>query len=154
MGASSPGTSGPVKLDERGVIVVRKKEQPSGELEGFLDEGTSFTGEVSFHDTLRIDGKFDGSVKAGRRLIIGEGADVNAEVAVAIVTVSGRLRGQVKATERVELMPTAVAECSIECDVLKVHEGAKFDGQCVMSKRETLDRTASSDNLKKFVSSE
>lgn len=133
---------------------MRKKEQPSGELEGFLDEGTTFTGDVSFHDTLRIDGKFDGKVSAGRKLVIGEGADVNAEVDVAIVTVSGRLRGRVRASDRVELMPSARAECSIECDVLKVHEGAKFDGQCAMADRETVSKQAPSDNVKKFISSE
>lgn len=133
---------------------MRKKEQGSGELEGFLDEGTSFSGEVSFHDTLRIDGKFEGAVRSGNRLVIGETADVNAEVDVAVVSVSGRLRGSVRASERIELLPTAHAECSLDCKVLVVHEGAKFDGQCAMGGTKAPREVSASDNLKKFVSSE
>ncbi len=139
---------------ERGFRNVRKKDQGSGELEGFLDEGTSFSGEVTFHDTLRIDGKFEGVVRSGNTLVVGESADVNAEVDVAVVTVSGRLRGHVRARERVELHPTARAACSLECKVLVVHEGAKFDGQCVMGGASAPREVPASDNVKKFISSE
>ncbi len=114
---------------------MTKKDQTRGDHEGFLSEGTAFEGEVSFHDTLRIDGKFQGTVRSGHTLIIGESADVDAEIQVAIVTVAGRLRGRVKASERVELHSSARAECAIECESLVVHEGARFDGECTMSKK-------------------
>ena len=127
---------------------MKQKNQASGDLEGFLSEGTSFQGEVSFHDTLRIDGTFQGAVRSGRRLIIGESADVDAEIKVAIVTVAGRLRGRVKASERVELHPTARAECAIECESLVVHEGARFDGQCTMSKITDPRDVSTNDNMK------
>ena len=148
---------------------MSKKDQGSGELEGFLDQGTSFSGEVTFHETLRIDGKFDGAVRSGKTLVIGESADVNAEVDVAIVSISGRIRGNVRASERVELLSTARAECSLECKVLVVHEGALFDGQCTMGEKKTrLEIPASgtmgekktrlevpaSDKMKKFISSD
>ena len=132
---------------------MRKKDQPSGELEGFLDEGTSFSGEVTFHDMLRIDGKFEGAVRSGNTLVIGESADVNAEVDVAHVSVSGRLRGNVRASERVELHSTARAECSLECKVLVVHEGAFFDGQCVMGGKTTPREVSSNNKTKTFISS-
>lgn len=133
---------------------MRKKEQGSGELQGFLDQGTSFSGEVSFEDTLRIDGKFQGAVRSGRTLVIGEHADVDAEIDVAIVTVSGRLRGNVRASDRVELRPTARAECSLDCRVLVVHEGASFDGQCSMGATQTPHQVSAGDKVKKFASSE
>ena len=129
-------------------------ERGSGDLEGFLDEGTSFSGEATFHDTLRIDGKFSGAVRSGKMLIIGENAEVDAEVDVAIVSVSGRLRGSVRASERVELNPTARAECTLDCKALVVHEGAQFDGQCAMGAKKKPHEVAPSGNVKKFVSSE
>jgi len=138
---------------ERGFRNVRKKDEASGELEGFLDEGTSFSGEVTFHDTLRIDGKFEGAVRAGKTLVIGESADVNAEVDVAIVSISGRIRGNVRASERVELLPTARAECSLDCKLLVVHEGASFDGQCTMGAKNTPHEISPNDKMKKLVSS-
>jgi len=133
---------------------VKKKDQPSGELEGFLDEGTSFSGEVTFHDTLRIDGKFEGAVRSGKTLVVGEFADVNAEVDVAIVLVSGRIRGNVRASERIELLPTARAECILECKVLVVHEGASFDGQCAMGGTRTPHEISPANKVTKFISSE
>lgn len=132
----------------------RKDQQGSGELEGFLDEGTSFSGEVTFHDTLRIDGKFDGAVRSGKTLIIGETAEVDAEVDVAIVSVSGLIRGSVRASERIELNPTARAECSLDCKVLVVHEGAQFDGQCAMGSKTAPREVAPNDKVKQFASSE
>ena len=132
---------------------MTKKDQGSGELEGFLDEGTSFSGEVTFHETLRIDGKFEGVVRSGKTLVVGESADVNAEVDVAIVSVSGRIRGSVRASERVELHPTARAECSLDCKVLVVHEGASFDGQCAMGGESTPHEVSSNNKLNKFISS-
>ena len=133
---------------------MRKAEHLVGELEGFLDEGTTFSGDVTFHDTLRIDGKFKGSVKAGKKLVIGENADVDAEVEVAVVTVSGRVRGHLRASDRVELLPSARAECSIDCKVFVVHEGAAFDGRCTMSGRALPREVAPRDKVAPFVSSE
>ena len=132
---------------------MARKDQ-RGELEGFLDEGTSFKGEVSFHDTLRIDGKFEGSVSDGRTLVIGVNADVNAEVEVAIVEVSGRLRGKIRASERIELHPSAKAECSLDCKTLVVHEGAKFDGSCTMVTKDGPREVTQDDKLKKFASAD
>jgi len=133
---------------------VRKKEQQSGEMEAFLDEGTSFQGDVTFHDTLHIYGKFQGSVRSGRTLIIGETADVNAEIDVAIVKVSGKLQGSVRASERVELNPSARAECSLDCKTLVVHEGASFDGKCAMTAKEKPREVTAHDKVKQFASSE
>ena len=133
---------------------MRKKNQSSGELEGFLDEGTSFSGEVSFHDTLRIDGKFEGTVSSGKRLIVGENADVNATIDVEIVTVSGRVRGKLRASDRIELLPSARAECGVECKTFIVHEGAQFDGQCVMAGQASPREVSTNDKVTKFVSSE
>ncbi len=127
---------------------VKKKDEVSGDLEGFLSEATSFEGKISFRDTLRIDGKFHGSVPSGHQLIIGESADVDAEIQVAFVTVAGRLRGRVRASERVELHPTARAECGIECESLVIHEGARFDGQCTMSKKDGLRDVSKNDKVK------
>lgn len=132
---------------------MRKKEQQSGEMEAFLDEGTTFKGDVTFDDTLHIYGQFQGSVRSGKTLIIGESADVNAEIEVAVVKVSGRLRGSVRASERVELNPTARAECSIDCKTLVVHEGASFDGQCAMAGKDRPREVPTHDRLTKLASS-
>ncbi len=39
----------------------------SGELNGFLDRGASFKGELEFEDTMRIDGRFTGKIVSKER---------------------------------------------------------------------------------------
>jgi len=139
---------------------VRGKITTSGDLSGFLDVGTDFHGELAFQDTLRIDGKFEGTIRDGRLLIIGESADVNADIHVATVSVSGRLRGNVHAKERVELHASARCQCNLDTRVLVVEEGAMFEGGCSMgvsgAAREIgpLAPAAQSDKVKRFAASE
>ncbi len=131
------------------------KSEPAGDLSGFLDRGITVKGEVSFKDTLRIDGRFEGTIRSGKTLIIGEAADVNAEIEVSSLYVSGHLRGQAKVSDRIELSNTARVECDLNTAVLVVEEGAVFEGRCTMSKDATRpyeveDRKAV---LKEFPSS-
>jgi cytoskeletal protein CcmA (bactofilin family) len=139
---------------------VRGKITTSGDLSGFLDVGTDFHGELSFQDTLRIDGKFAGTIRDGRLLIIGESADVNADIHVATVSVSGRLQGNVHAKERVELHASARCQCNLDTRVLVVEEGAMFEGGCSMgasgAPRElgSVTPVAQTDKVKRFATSE
>jgi cytoskeletal protein CcmA (bactofilin family) len=140
---------------------VRGKITASGDLSGFLDVGSEFHGELSFQDTLRIDGKFEGTIREGRLLIVGESADVNADIHVATISVSGRLRGSVHAKERVELHASARCQCDLETRVLVVEEGALFEGGCTMQGATAAPRELApvspvlgSDKLKRFVSSD
>jgi cytoskeletal protein CcmA (bactofilin family) len=135
--------------------------EASGDLSGFLDVGTDFHGEVSFQETLRIDGKFEGAIRDGRLLIVGESADVNADIDVANISVSGRLRGNVRAKERVELHESARCQCNLDTRVLVVEEGALFEGSCTMqggpgaaSSPRELPAVGTMDKVKKFATSD
>src|SRR5882724_2700305 len=48
----------------------------SGDLNGFLDRGSSFHGELEFEDTMRIDGRFNGKIMSKNELIVGESAHI------------------------------------------------------------------------------
>lgn len=134
---------------------MKRKIDTSGDLSGFLDVGSDFHGELSFKDTLRIDGKFKGAIKSGKVLVIGESAEVDAEIEVETLSVSGSLRGSVRATGRVELHETARCQCSLDTNVLVVEEGAVFEGQCAMRTGSTGARElASVDKVKKFATSD
>lgn len=120
-------------------------------MSGFLDVGSAFKGELSFKDTIRIDGKFEGSIRAGKTLVIGESAEVDAQIEVTNISVSGHLRGSVRNAERVELLETARCECDLNTKILMVEEGAVFEGQCSMQTRTEAPRELRPDNVKSFV---
>src|SRR5215510_13975433 len=101
-------------------------------LNGLIDRGSQVRGELTFEDSFRIDGRFEGKIRAGRELIIGDNADVTADIEVAKLQVNGNLKGSVKATERVELLAQARVYGDVVTPVLRIEEGAMFQGSCQM----------------------
>jgi cytoskeletal protein CcmA (bactofilin family) len=111
--------------------------KPQGErssLNGFIDKGSFIRGDLSFEETFRIDGRFEGKIRSGGELILGDDADVNAEMEVGRLSVNGKLKGSVQATERVELLAGARVLGDISTPVLRIEEGAHFEGSCQMGK--------------------
>jgi cytoskeletal protein CcmA (bactofilin family) len=110
--------------------------KPRGEgatLNGFLDKGSHFKGELTFEETFRIDGNFEGTIPAGSELILGDTAEVTADIRVERVSINGALKGTVHATERIEIHPRARVTADLHAPVLKIEEGAFFQGSCDMS---------------------
>lgn len=111
------------------------KRNEGSTLNGFLDRGSHFHGELTFEETFRIDGRFEGKIRSGAELILGDSADVNAEIQVGRLSVNGKLQGSVHATERIELLAKSRVFATLEAPILKVEEGAFFQGSCQMSER-------------------
>lgn len=109
--------------------------KPRGEgatLNGFLDRGSHLKGELTFEETFRIDGRFEGKIPGGSELIIGDSAEVDAEIHTARVSINGSLKGTVRATERIEIHPRARVVADLHTPVLRIEEGAYFQGACHM----------------------
>ncbi len=109
-----------------------KAKSDGSTLNGFLDRGSQFHGELTFEETFRIDGRFQGTIRTGSELIVGDGAEVDADIQVGRLSVNGTLKGSVRAAERIELLPRARVEADLWTPVLKVEEGAYFQGSCQM----------------------
>jgi cytoskeletal protein CcmA (bactofilin family) len=105
------------------------------ELSGFFDQGVNFSGELKFTNSLRIDGKFQGKIISSDELIVGEKGVVEAEIEVGRISISGTVKGTIKASERVELLPTSKVEANIITKNLIINEGAIFNGSCSMDEK-------------------
>jgi cytoskeletal protein CcmA (bactofilin family) len=101
-------------------------------LNGFIDKGSHVRGDLAFEESFRIDGKFEGKIRSGSELILGDDADVTAEIDVGRLSVNGSLKGSVRATERVDLLAKARVFGDIATPILRVEEGAVFQGGCQM----------------------
>lgn len=101
-------------------------------LNGYIDKGSQVRGDLTFDDGFRIDGRFEGKIRSSSELVLGETADVTADIDVGKISVSGSLRGSVKAGERVELLSKARVFADVTTPVLKIEEGALFQGSCQM----------------------
>lgn len=99
----------------------------------YLDSGSKISGKLSFDGPTRIDGQVDGEIHAKDSLTIGESAVVTAQIKAASIVVAGKISGDITATTRVEIRPSAKVIGNLVAPVLVVHEGATFEGHCSMS---------------------
>ena len=111
------------------------KGNRTGELNGFLDKGSSFKGELEFDDTMRIDGKFNGRITSKNELIVGESAHIEGDIHVGRIAVSGTVVGKIVADQRVEIHRNRKVFSDIDTPALIIEEGAIFQGNCVMGDR-------------------
>lgn len=112
----------------------------SGDLNALLGRGSEFEGKLTFEGTVRIDGKFTGTIVTNDVLVIGEGAKVSAEITCGTVIVHGELTGNLKAKTAVELHHPARMKGNVETPSLMVEKGVIFEGQ---TKMEGADKAAS-----------
>jgi cytoskeletal protein CcmA (bactofilin family) len=104
----------------------------SGDLNALLGRGSEFEGKLTFEGTVRIDGKFTGTIVTNDVLVIGEGAKVNAEINAGTVIVHGEINGNLKAKTAVELHHPARMRGNVETPSLMVEKGVVFEGQSKM----------------------
>jgi cytoskeletal protein CcmA (bactofilin family) len=97
-----------------------------------LGKGSEFEGKLSFEGTVRVDGKLTGEIFTDDVLIVGEGAEVNAEVTVGAIVIQGTVRGNITAKRSVEIHSPGRVKGNINTPSLFIEKGVFFDGQCQM----------------------
>ncbi len=100
-----------------------------------IEEGCRFEGNLSFNGVVRIAGIVTGSIFSNDTLIISEGAVINADINANVILMSGTVKGNVKATSRVEIRKPARFEGSIMSPSLIVEEGVIFHGVTKMKEK-------------------
>lgn len=112
--------------------MIFKGDEAKGELNGFLDAGSHIQGELHFEDTFRIDGKVTGKIQSAGDLVVGERGEVDGEIHVGRLFVSGSVKGSAVAESRVELTAGCRVRASIKAPSLIIEDGAFFEGRCSM----------------------
>jgi len=119
-------------------MAILPAQSPSTETVGgaqvttLLGRGSEFEGKLSFEGTVRVDGKLSGEIFTDDVLIIGEGAEVNAEISVGAIIIEGTVHGNIHAKRSVEIHTPARVKGNISTPSLSIDKGVVFDGQCQM----------------------
>jgi cytoskeletal protein CcmA (bactofilin family) len=98
-----------------------------------LSVDSVWAGSIDVGESIRIEGRLSGEIKAEHTVHISEGAEVDAKVEAAYVVVLGSFTGQIRCRERLELLPKSRIKGSITTKLLTVHEGAFIDGEIHMT---------------------
>lgn len=87
-------------------------------------------GRIVSEENLTIDGQVDGTIEVGNHtLMIGAGATVKADLTAKAMTISGSVKGNLSATERIDLQPSASVEGDITTPQLLMSDGATVRGK-------------------------
>jgi len=123
--------------------MIFKSDSQAGELNGFLDSGSRMEGELSFDTTFRVDGKLTGKVVSDGNLIVGEGGEIDGEIRVGQIFISGTVRGEIHAARRVQVAANGKAFADLHTPSLVIEDGALFEGRCSMSRESRVGVEAS-----------
>lgn len=110
-------------------MMAKKREE-----EKILDVNATMQGNMVFADpvNLQISGRFEGTLNTKGNLIIGEQAQVSAEIVGENIMIAGRVEGKIKATKMIAFSSTAQVYADIETPKIAIEEGASFNGKCKM----------------------
>jgi cytoskeletal protein CcmA (bactofilin family) len=92
-------------------------------------------GELSGSEDLYVDGTVEGTIQLqGNNLVIGPNGHVHADVNAKGVVVEGKLEGNIRASDRVELRKSAVIVGDIGTQRIAIEDGAYFKGKVDIQK--------------------
>jgi len=98
-----------------------------------IGEKSYFTGNFSINGSLRIDGRFEGKSLKADQLYIGHDGKVKTNIEAVSVIVEGLIMGNINATSRVLLMPTAKVYGDIRTPELIIQNGVLLEGRCTIA---------------------
>jgi cytoskeletal protein CcmA (bactofilin family) len=103
---------------------------PWRDVEGsVMGTGLSFRGEVSGEGDFHVAGKFEGDINVTGRVLVADGAHVDANISALAIVIGGTVRGNLSASTRVEILPTGVLTGTLKTGSFSAADGASVKGE-------------------------
>ena len=100
---------------------------------GLLEPGVEFDGKLTVSSgILRLNTNFRGQIESAATVIVADKGQVEGEVHTKLISITGRVKGNVHATERREIKEHGIVHGDIYTPCLVVDPGGYFEGQCHM----------------------
>ena len=122
-------SSGPDAPDEGDAVMGRTPRAPEGREGAVLGTRLAFRGEVSGEGDFHIAGRFEGEISVTGRVVVSEGAEVDANISALGIVIGGTVRGNLSASTRVEILPTGVLTGSLKTGSFMAADGASVKGE-------------------------
>ena len=101
---------------------------PAGD-QATIGKSLVIKGEVSGSESLYIDGKVEGSINlSGNRVTVGRNGQVAANIAAREVVVLGKVRGNIQASDRVDIRSEGSLSGDVIAQRISIEDGAYFKG--------------------------
>ena len=113
----------------------RRQQLPelSGDWVGWLDPGVEVEGKMKVASGLiRVNTHFKGEITSEGAVVVHDQGEVDGDIHTRVLSVTGKIKGNVHASEHLEIKEHGVVLGSIFTPCLLVDPGGFFDGQCHM----------------------
>lgn len=115
--------------------MFNKKQRRHTVVDTLVGTSTRINGDINFEGGCHVDGTVKGNVSADTEsnsaLSVSEEGNVEGGVTVPYVVLHGIVRGDVYATKRVELGPTARVIGNVYYNLIEMAIGAEINGKLV-----------------------
>jgi cytoskeletal protein CcmA (bactofilin family) len=123
--------------EEKGNVVIASP--PSDRHETFRGEASVLSGHLRFAESVRIEGRIEGQIRADKRVIIAATAEVDATIEADVLEVYGTGVGDIRVRRNTTLHKTANVDSEIHTSGIVVEEGARFRGYIVIGPESEMD---------------
>lgn len=102
----------------------------------YIAAGSKVTGEITGSSEVLVDGLFEGRLNLDSNVVVGREGRVTGEITARAVRVEGKVVGDVRGHERVEVMASGTLEGDIAATRVVIAEGAFFKGKVEMTSQQ------------------
>jgi cytoskeletal protein CcmA (bactofilin family) len=119
-----------------------KKKPRHDAISAFLGAGTQYHGQFNFQGVVRIDGGVIGDIISDGTLVLGEEGYVEGHIRVAELIASGRIVGDVEASQRIMLNKRSNICGNLRTPIMVIEDGAILNGLIRMTTPDQTSLTA------------
>ena len=101
-----------------------------------LGGGLSLRGEISGEGDFHIYGRFEGEIDVTGRVIVGEAAQVDANINAAAIVIAGKVRGNLSASTHLDILPSGVLTGTLKAGSFSAAEGSSVKGEIWLERAE------------------
>src|SRR6201987_5774958 len=103
--------------------------QPASSDQATIGKSLVVKGEVTGSESLYIDGKVEGAINLpGNRVTVGRNGQVSANISAREVVVLGKVRGNINASDRVDIRSEGSLTGDVIAQRISIEDGAFFKG--------------------------
>lgn len=113
--------------------IGESRKDSKADLIAMLAPGLELEGVMKFATgTTRVNCHFKGEISSEGTIVVGDQGEVIANIRAKHISIAGTVKGNVQASERLELKAHAILSGDVETPTLVIDRGAYFGGHCHM----------------------
>ena len=125
--------------EKAGQVMSKVRATPaasSDKVISIIGPGMHIVGDCDTTDTVRIEGRVEGSVRAEKAVVIGKGGHVTGDIQTQDAVIAGTVMGALHVESRLELQSTCVVDGEVRATRLKLDEGGVLNGSVSIGRKE------------------